>query len=204
MDLLNCAEYFFMCIGYPGTPTPHPGQVVVEQEPGYAHPYLPGTGPCHASHGENVSQPSISYHISQTFLLRYMQSIPIRIVNTYGRIKKIYSNIKSWKSLWYKTTPHCPPTTQKLKFKDFCLQTFKSIVNFDSLTGFQCSTKTIRSNNFFIMDCVFLKILRVFESLTVAITSIDISRGLKKLKHCSLFVFFSEGVWVCYIVQQKH
>ena len=84
--------------------------------------------------------------------------------------------------------------TQKLKFNAFCLQTFRSIVNFDSLTGFQCSTKTIRSNNFFIMDCVFLKFLRVFESLTVAITSIDISRGLKKLKHCSLFVFFSEGV----------
>jgi hypothetical protein len=36
------------CAGYPGTPTPHPGQVVVEQEPGYAHPYLPGNQPGHA------------------------------------------------------------------------------------------------------------------------------------------------------------
>ena len=61
MDLLNCAEYFFMCIGYPGTPTPHPGQVVVEQEPGYAHPYLPGTD--HATPlSKNVSQ---HMHINQ-------------------------------------------------------------------------------------------------------------------------------------------
>jgi hypothetical protein len=37
--IMWCNHFFS---GYPGTPTPHPGQVVVEQEPGYAHPYLPG------------------------------------------------------------------------------------------------------------------------------------------------------------------